>query len=140
MGSEEQGDEAFSRRQVVAAVIERQGRLLLCRRPLNKRHGGLWEFPGGKMEAGESFLQAGGRELDEELSLQAVSADDPKFSILDEASGFTIHFVKMEANGEPQLKEHIELSWVKPSRLHELELAPSDRAYAEFIKSTGFRT
>jgi len=52
---------------VVAAVIERDGKYLLCQRPQGKRYGGLWEFPGGKLLAGESLLEAARRELREEL-------------------------------------------------------------------------
>jgi 8-oxo-dGTP pyrophosphatase MutT (NUDIX family) len=48
---------------VVAAVIERDGRLLVCQRPAHKRHGGLWEFPGGKCDPGESDAEAARREL-----------------------------------------------------------------------------
>ena len=50
----------------MAAVIERDGKLLVCRRPGHKRHGGLWEFPGGKLEPGETIVDAARRELDEE--------------------------------------------------------------------------
>ena len=56
--------------RVVAAVIrDRDGRVLLAQRPLHKHQGGLWEFPGGKVESGESEAQALGRELSEELGL-----------------------------------------------------------------------
>jgi len=51
--------------RVAAAVIERGGRLLVCQRPLGKRHGGLWEFPGGKLHEGEDLLAATTRELSE---------------------------------------------------------------------------
>ena len=64
--------------RVVAAVIERASdegaRLLVCRRPAHKRHGGLWEFPGGKVEAGEDLLHAARRELAEELALETETA------------------------------------------------------------------
>jgi len=134
------GKESSSQKLVVAAVIEKDGRLLLCRRPLHKRHGGLWEFPGGKIEEGESILQAAARELEEELSMQATKSGPPQFSILDEASGYTIQFVKVEAEGDPQLNEHMSLAWVEPSSLYELDLAPSDRAFAEHLKKRDFRT
>lgn len=48
---------------VIAAVIERAGKYLLCQRPQGKRYGGHWEFPGGKVLAGESFLEAARREV-----------------------------------------------------------------------------
>ena len=62
------------RQLVVAAVVRRGDTVLLCRRPLEKRHGGLWEFPGGKVQPGETATQALERELDEELGLELSAA------------------------------------------------------------------
>lgn len=115
---------------VVAAVLEREGRLLLCRRPAHKRHGHMWEFPGGKLEAGESLADAAARELKEELDLVLESAGEELFRIVDEASGLTICFVNVIASGEPRLLEHAELSWVEPALLGSYDLAPSDRLFA----------
>ena len=58
--------------RVLAAVIERSGKFLMCRRPEHKNHGGLFEFPGGKLEAGESLADAARRELLEELALEVL--------------------------------------------------------------------
>ncbi len=60
---------------VVAAVIERDGRVLIGQRPAGKRHALKWEFPGGKVEPGESPEDALRRELDEELGIQAAIGD-----------------------------------------------------------------
>jgi 8-oxo-dGTP diphosphatase len=57
---------------VVAAVIERDGQVLIGQRPVGKRHGLKWEFPGGKVEPGEAAEAALRRELEEELGIQAV--------------------------------------------------------------------
>ena len=57
---------------VVAAVIERDGQVLIGQRPAGKRHGLKWEFPGGKVEPGEAPEDALRRELEEELGIQAV--------------------------------------------------------------------
>ena len=59
---------------VAAAIIDTEAKVLLAQRPLHKHQGGLWEFPGGKVERGESALQALGRELSEELGIMPVSA------------------------------------------------------------------
>ena len=58
---------------VAAAIFNKQGDLLIAQRPLDKHMGGLWEFPGGKMEAGEAFTDALCRELDEELGIRPMS-------------------------------------------------------------------
>ena len=62
----------MERQQVVAAVIERDGRVLICQRKREHRHPLKWEFPGGKVEPGETPAAALARELDEELSVVAV--------------------------------------------------------------------
>ena len=58
---------------VAAAIFNKQGDLLIAQRPLDKHMGGLWEFPGGKVEAGEAVTDALCRELDEELGIQPLS-------------------------------------------------------------------
>ena len=119
---------------VIAAVVERDGFYLLCRRALQKRHGGYWEFPGGKLEKGESLLDAAKRELLEELDLTVTAIGQLRFSVLDEASGFQINFVDVIAAGEPKLIEHIELGWYSKDKILDLDLAPSDRAFAEQLR------
>jgi 8-oxo-dGTP diphosphatase len=123
-------------RNVIAAVIRRGEKLLVCRRPENKRHGGLWEFPGGKLEDNESLLQAARRELAEELALTVTSIGTIAYATTDEASGFKINFVEVSVeDGEPELLEHSELDWLSPAQLLHIELAPSDRQFAEFLNS-----
>jgi len=116
--------------RVLAAVIERGGRLLVCRRPPHKRHGGLWEFPGGKVEQGESDLEATRRELAEELGVRALAAGATLLAIPDPGSEFVIEFLPVEIEGEPTCLEHAELAWVERQALSTLDLAPSDRRFA----------
>lgn len=118
---------------VVAAVIQRDGKLLVCQRPAHKRHGTLWEFPGGKLEQNETLLQAAQRELYEELSLHVTAAGALLFTIKDEASGFEINFLEVETDGNPQLHEHESMQWCSPADLLKLNLAPSDKSFAEFL-------
>ena len=117
---------------VLASLIERDGRLLLCRRPLNKRHGGLWEFPGGKLEPGETLEEGARRELREELGVELVDAGEQLFSIRDPGSAFLIQFLRVSIAGEPEAIEHAEIAWVTPNQCLALPLAPSDRAFAEW--------
>lgn len=116
---------------VVAAVIDREGRYLLGRRPAHKRHGDLWEFPGGKMEEGEDYLSAARRELREELELTAQAIGKELFRAADEGSPFVIHFVEVQATGIPASLEHSEVGWFTLEQLITLPLAPSD---AQFVR------
>ncbi|HEX4684969.1 MAG TPA: NUDIX domain-containing protein [Gemmatimonadaceae bacterium] len=119
--------------RVVACVVKRGDLLLVCRRPLDKRHGGLWEFPGGKCEPGESDRAAAERELREELDVRLSSAGAPVFEVADPGSPFVIVFLPVQIEGEPTCIEHVDLTWGKPRELLDLPLAPSDRAFVEFL-------
>lgn len=116
--------------RVLAAVIRRDGRYLLCRRPFHKRHGGLWEFPGGKLEPGESLLDAARRELAEELRLTVEGVGEVLWARRDPGSIFRIEFVEVAVRGEPVAHEHEEIRWVAPVEMLAMPLAPSDLAFA----------
>ena len=119
--------------RVIAAVLARGERLLVCQRPPHKRHGGLWEFPGGKVEPGESDADAARRELREELGLELECAGDAEVEIPDDGSHFLIAFVPVRARGEPICHEHTALAWGTAAELARLPLAPSDRRYVEAL-------
>ena len=119
--------------RVIACVIRDGDRYLVCQRPTHKRHGGLWEFPGGKSEPNESDEHAAARELDEELGVELVRASSAIFEIADPGSEYLIVFVPVEIRGEPQCLEHSRMTYGTPAELLELPLAPSDRAFLEFV-------
>lgn len=123
--------------RVVAAVAERGGRFLVCRRPAHKRHGGLWEFPGGKLEPGESPQAAARRELAEELGVEVLSCGGRLFVVEDPGSDFVIEFHAVAFRGEPACLEHSELAWASVPALLALELAPSDRRFSLFLRDNG---
>lgn len=116
---------------VVAAVIrDGAGRLLIGQRPTHKRHGGLWEFPGGKVDPGETLAQAVARELSEELGLTVTwVAPVPLFSRQDPGQPFRILFLEAAARGTPVLVEHQAVAWIPVPAPDEFDLAPSDAAF-----------
>lgn len=119
--------------RVVAAVVRRGDRYLVGRRPGHKRHGGLWEFPGGKVRTGESGLEAAARELREELALTVTGVGATLHTAQDPGSPFVIDFVEVDTTGEPRALEHSELRWCAPAELTGLALAPSDAAFVRFL-------
>lgn len=120
--------------RVVAAVIERDNRVLVAQRPVEKRHGGLWEFPGGKVEDDESDFEALQRELEEELGLRVTAVSSPVASLQDAGSKFLIVFVPVVVHGEPECREHAAIRWARWSELQAMPLAPTDR---RFVVSRG---
>ena len=122
---------------VLAAVIRRGDRYLICQRPPHKRHGGLWEFPGGKLETNETLLDAATRELREELAVVARQVDASLLAVADPGSPFIIEFVPTLIEGEPTCLEHAEIRWALLEELSELPLAPSDRKFVDFILANG---
>ena len=114
---------------VVAALITRGGKVFLARRPEGKLRGGLWEFPGGKLEEGEEPREALARELEEELGIKAkvgellaeVEHDYPDVSIR------LLCYACEILEGEPQPLEGQGLGWFSPAEVDKLELAPADR-------------
>lgn len=121
--------------QVVAAVIERDGALLICQRPLDKHHGGLWEFPGGKISPGESPAEALVRELHEELGLEQVSPGLLLYR--DEAAHSGQHvdidFIAVQIRSEPRCLEHADMRWVCAEDALSLPMAPADRRLLEHL-------
>ena len=119
--------------RVIACVVQRGRRLLLGRRPPSKRHGGLWEFPGGKLEAGESDLEAAARELAEELNVDVYAVGDLLAEYQDSGSPYLIVFRRAMIRGEPEALEHTELRWFAWEELPGLALAPTDQRFVDTL-------
>jgi 8-oxo-dGTP diphosphatase len=114
--------------KVLAAVIIKRGRILIARRKSTDRFGGQWEFPGGKLEAGETPKDGLARELKEEFGIEAgvgrflgsVRSASPGFAILLGA------YEVIHLSGEFELREHDEIRWVRPSEIAGFELTEPD--------------
>lgn len=104
-----------------AALVRGDGRLLLAQRPEGKTMAGLWELPGGKIEAGESPEGALSRELIEELGLAVSEADMAPFAFASHAyDAFHLLmpvFLIRSWRGEPASRERQSLAWVGPSEI-----------------------
>jgi mutator protein MutT len=122
--------------RVLAAVLTREGRHLIAQRPAHKRHGGLWEFPGGKVEPGETDDAALARELAEELGLTHVRVGPIRFERRDGRSPYLIVFREADAAGDPVPLEHDALVWATPAELAAYPLAPSDAAFVQHLLLT----
>jgi 8-oxo-dGTP diphosphatase len=120
--------------RVIASVISKDSKFLVCQRPRHKRHGGLWEFPGGKFQVQESPLDAAKRELAEELHVEVLTVGNLLFSEVDPGSPFQIDFFYVDIMGTPQTTEHQEIRWCSIEELNQLPLAPADsRFLKEFL-------
>jgi 8-oxo-dGTP diphosphatase len=114
--------------EVVGAVIVRQDLVLATRRGPGGEIAGLWEFPGGKLEPGESPIVALKREIREELLCDIVVGQKITTTRREHKTGIislTTYYCTLAA-GEPQLTEHAEKTWIAPEQLHTLDWAPAD--------------
>ena len=122
--------------KVVAAVIEKDGKYLICKRGPGGNCPFLWEFPGGKIEEGESPFDAIIREIKEELS-----AEIEPFEVFDEYAfsypekEIYFYFIKAKLLSEDIIPTfHVETEWVLPFELDNFEYCPADLRTVEKLK------
>jgi len=111
VAADEGGDDIVD--VAVGVLIDAQGRFLLTSRPAGKVYAGWWEFPGGKLERGESVVAALARELHEELGIDVVDARPWQVTRMDYAHArVRLHFCKVLAwRGELQMREGQAMAW-----------------------------
>jgi 8-oxo-dGTP diphosphatase len=121
---------------VAVALIDQSQRVLLQLRRADRQHGGLWEFPGGKLEARESAVSGLIREIEEELGI-ALTADE--LFRLDQAedpeSGIVITLYTCRSwVGEPRCLDAAAIDWFAPAQIAALALPPLDRPLAAALE------
>ena len=121
---------------VTAAVIERDGALLVTRRQAGVYLEGYWEFPGGKCDAAETLEACLARELREELDVDARIGEEmfttdhtyPERRV-------ELHFFRCELLGEPRPQLGQEMQWVRREQLHALQFPPADEELIRRLRS-----
>ena len=114
--------------EVVAALIWKNNKFMICQRPAHKARGLLWEFVGGKVEPGETKEQALIRECREELAV-TLSVGDIFMDVVHEYPDITVHLTLFNATiaeGEPQKLEHNDIQWIMPSEIVNYAFCPAD--------------
>lgn len=126
--------------QVVAAIIEREGKVLVGQRTSTQTHPLQWEFPGGKVEAGEAPGQALARELEEELAIRATSCTEIERYVYAYPGKKPIELIFLRVTafeGEPRNLIFHELRWQPAGSLRELDFLEGDREFlAAFYTGT----
>lgn len=124
--------------EVVAALIWRDNKFMICQRPADKARALLWEFVGGKVESGETKEQALIRECQEELAI-TLSVGSEFTDVYHEYPDVKIHLTLFNATiktGIPQMLEHCDIAWITPSEILEYDFCPADTEILKQIKES----
>ena len=123
--------------EVVAALIWRNDRFLICQRPSNKVRPLMWEFVGGKVERNETKEDALIRECAEELAIK-ISVGNIFMDVIHTYPDITVHLTLFNASileGEPQLLEHNDIKWITVVEINEFSFCPADEIILKRIIS-----
>ncbi|HZG70473.1 MAG TPA: (deoxy)nucleoside triphosphate pyrophosphohydrolase [Chondromyces sp.] len=113
---------------VVGAVIVENGKILCAQRGPGKSLPYKWEFPGGKIEEGESPQQALQREIQEEMKCEVEIGEQVEHTVYEYDFGI-VHLTTFHCRlikGKPVLTEHVDIKWLPPNKLIDLDWAPAD--------------
>jgi len=124
-------------RRSVAGILLRDGKVFTARRDRIGALGGLWEFPGGKVEEGETDRQALEREFMEEFGARVAAGalvGEDSFAHRGSPRALSAYLVELEPGASLVPREHVELRWSRIDELERLDLVDSDRKLLPFIK------
>lgn len=122
--------------EVVAALVYRDDKFMVCQRPAHKARGLLWEFVGGKVEKGETREAALIRECREELDV-TVAVGDIYMEVVHEYPDLTVHLTLFRAaivSGEPKLLEHEDIRWITVDEIDRFPFCPADEEILAKLK------
>ena len=121
-----------------AALVDVDGRVLICKRPAGKALAGLWEFPGGKLEPGETPEACLIRELDEELGITVAEACLAPFVFA--SHGYDSFHMIMPLylcrrwEGSVQVRVHEAIAWVRPNQMNDYPMPPADAPLVAWLR------
>lgn len=123
------------KRQVAAAIMEKDSKILIAKRRKSDTLGGKWEFPGGKIEPGETPEECLKRELKEEFDIEAeigalfISITFIYYLVPIELLAYRVRYI----SGDFKINEHDEIAWVAPEKLQNYDLVNADKPIAKAL-------
>ena len=128
--------------QAAVAIIQKDKRILICQRRKNSRYGLKWEFPGGKVEPGESFFDCVKRELSEELSIVIQTSDRSESQVnrYDDGGIFEVmYFFVSKFDGTPVNNVFEQIRWVSLEELKSFDMLEGNKPIVERLTEAMFR-
>ena len=125
----------------VAVISDRQGKILIDRRKAEGEMGGLWEFPGGKIEPGETVVECIKREIKEELNIE-VNIGDRLTSITHSYKTFKVTLYVHDCeylSGEPQPLESEEILWIDPCSMNQYQFPQANQQIINLLQQRGIK-
>jgi len=128
--------------QAAVAILQKEKRILVCQRKKNARYGLKWEFPGGKVEKGESFFECVRREVREELSItiDAFDRSESQINRYDDGGSFEVtYFYVSQFEGTPVNNAFEQIRWVTIDELRSLDVLEGNKPIIDRISDAIFK-
>ncbi len=125
---------------VAVGILRKNGKILACQRKKGSRYELKWEFPGGKLEPGETHLQCLKRELSEELSVTVNEVQNMEFqsAFYEDGGMFEVAYCHIsDFSGDPQNNVFESIRWVDPAELRKLDILEGNRSFVDKLDAHG---